>query len=182
MYAAYDALPRRLKEQLEGQKGAFTYGGRKKSTTLLNEEDRARAPALHPLIRTHPETRRKALYFDPGKILRIEGLDELESDAVIEELTELMIQPDAQYRHRWTAGDVVIWDNRCSYHLAAGDYPPDEDRIHWRVSIRLLLGRAFKRSDDFVRVPSIGVSCTGGRSHLRARRIAAVITKLGQAL
>jgi taurine dioxygenase len=136
MYAAYDALPRRLKEQLEGQKGAFTYGGRKKSTTLLNEEDRAQAPALHPLIRTHPETRRKALYFDPGKILRIEGLDELESDAVIEELTELMIQPDAQYRHRWTAGDVVIWDNRCSYHLAAGDYPPDEDRIHWRVSIQ----------------------------------------------
>jgi hypothetical protein len=64
----------------------------------------------------------------------------------------------------------------------AGPDRTDEDRIHWRVSIRLLLGRAFKRSDDFVRVPSIGVSCTGGRSHLRARRIAAVITKLGQAL
>ena len=47
-----------------------------------------------------------------------------------------MIQPDAQYRHRWRKGDIVIWDNRCSYHKAAGDYPPEEDRIHWRVSIK----------------------------------------------
>src|ERR1700731_4042081 len=46
-----------------------------------------------------------------------------------------MIQPDAQYRHKWRKGDIVIWDNRCSYHKAAGDYPPEEDRIHWRVSI-----------------------------------------------
>jgi taurine dioxygenase len=136
MYAAYEALPQRLKERLDGLNGAFTYGGRKKSTALLNEEDRERAPALHLLIRTHPETGRKALYFDPGKILRVDGLDNVESDAVIDELTALMIQPDAQYRHKWTTGDVVIWDNRCSYHLAAGDYPPDEDRIHWRVSIQ----------------------------------------------
>jgi taurine dioxygenase len=135
MYAAYEALPQRLKQRLDGLNGAFSYGGRTKSMALLNEEDREWTPALHPIIRTHPETRRKALYFDPGKILRIVGLEERESDAVIEELTECMIQPDAQYRHKWTRGDVVIWDNRCSYHLAAGDYPPEEERIHWRVSI-----------------------------------------------
>jgi taurine dioxygenase len=135
MYAAYAALPPPLKERLDGLNGAFAYGGRKKSNALLNEEDRDRPPALHPLIRAHPETGRKALYFDPGKILRIEGLDAAESDAVIDELTERMIQPDAQYRHKWSKGDIVIWDNRCSYHLAAGDYPPEEDRIHWRVSI-----------------------------------------------
>jgi len=135
MYAAYDALPQRLKLRLDGRNGAFAYGGRKKSTALLNEEDRDRPPALHPIIRTHPETGRRALYFDPGKILRIEGLEESESDAVIDELTALMIQSDAQYRHKWSVGDVVIWDNRCSYHLAAGDYPAEEDRIHWRVSI-----------------------------------------------
>ena len=46
-----------------------------------------------------------------------------------------MIQPDAEYHHKWQKGDIVIWDNRCSYHQAAGDYPPEEDRIHWRVSI-----------------------------------------------
>ena len=52
-----------------------------------------------------------------------------------------MIQPDGQYRHKWRKGDIVIWDNRCSYHKAAGDYPPEEDRIHWRVSIRSGGGR-----------------------------------------
>jgi len=135
MYAAYDALPPRLRQRLDGRLGAFTYGGRRKATALLNEEDRDWKPVFHPIIRTHPETGRKALYFDPGKILRIEGLEESESGALIEELTGYMIQPDAQYRHRWRKGDIVIWDNRCSYHKAAGDYPPEEDRVHWRVSI-----------------------------------------------
>jgi len=68
--------------------------------------------------------------------VRIEGLEAHESDALIEELTGCMIQPDGEYRHRWRKGDIVIWDNRCSYHRAAGDYPPEEDRIHWRVSIK----------------------------------------------
>lgn len=136
MYAAYDGLPDRLKQRLEGLQGAFTYGGRRKSNALLNEEDRDWVPVFHPIVRTHPETGRKALYFDPGKILRIEGMEPAESEAVIEELTERMIQPDAQYRHQWRKGDIVIWDNRCSYHRAAGDYPPEEDRIHWRTSIK----------------------------------------------
>ena len=135
MYAAYDALPPALKERLDGKLGAFTYGGRQKRAALLDEEDRDWKPVLHPIIRTHPETARKALYFDPGKIVRIEGMEPSESDAVIDELTERMIQPHAQYRHQWSVGDVVIWDNRSSYHLAAGDYPPEEERIHWRVSI-----------------------------------------------
>jgi taurine dioxygenase len=136
MYAAYDALPQRLKERLDGRKGTFTYGGRRKAQALLNPEDRDWTPVFHPIIRTHPETGRKGLYFDPGKILSIEGVDEQESDALIEELTERMIQPEGEYRHRWRKGDIVIWDNRCSYHKAAGDYPPEEDRIHWRVSIK----------------------------------------------
>jgi len=136
MYAAYDALPPRLKQKLEGRQGAFTYGGRRKATALLNPEDREWTPVFHPIVRTHPETGRKGLYFDPGKILRIEGLEGAESDALIEELTERMIQPEGEYRHRWRKGDIVIWDNRCSYHKAAGDYPPEEDRIHWRVSIK----------------------------------------------
>jgi len=136
MYAAYEALPERLKERLDGRIGVFTYGGRRKAQALLNPEDRDWTPVFHPIIRTHPETGRKGLYFDPGKILRIEGLEEQESDALIEELTSRMIQPDGEYRHKWRKGDIVIWDNRCSYHKAAGDYPPEEDRIHWRVSIK----------------------------------------------
>jgi len=136
MYAAYDGLPQHLKERLEGRIGVFTYGGRRKAMALLNEEDRDWKPVFHPIVRTHPETGRKGLYFDPGKILKIEGLEPAESDALIDELTERMIQPEGEYHHQWRKGDIVIWDNRCSYHKAAGDYPPEEDRIHWRVSIK----------------------------------------------
>jgi taurine dioxygenase len=136
MYAAYEALPSRLKERLDGRMGVFTYGGRRKATALLDEGDRNWTPVRHPIVRIHPETGRRALYFDPGKILHIDGLEPAESDALIDELTERMITPDGQYTHRWRKGDVVIWDNRCSYHRAAGDYPPEEDRIHWRVSIK----------------------------------------------
>lgn len=136
MYAAYGALPRRLKEKLDGRMGAFKYGGRSGSNALLNPEDRDEKPALHPILRTHAETGRKGLYFDPGKILYIDGLDRHESDDIIDELSTYMVQPDAQYRHQWRVGDIVIWDNRCSYHRAAGDYPPEQDRIHWRVSIK----------------------------------------------
>ena len=136
-YAAYDALPKKLKERIAGLQGAYIYGGpRRIAIELLNEEDRNLPPVMHPLVRTHPETGRKLLYFDPNKLLRVEGLPEAESDALIAELKGYMVQPDAQYRHKWRKGDIVIWDNRCSYHKAAADYPPDEDRIHWRVSIR----------------------------------------------
>lgn len=136
MYAAYDALPARLKTRLAGRLGAYVYGGRERTNSLLNEEDRNAPPVFHPLFRTHGETGRTALYFDPRKILHIEGLEPRESDELIEELTGYMVQPHGCYDHKWVKGDVVIWDNRCSYHKAAGDYPPEEDRIHWRVSIK----------------------------------------------
>src|SRR4029078_13470969 len=85
MYAAYEALPQRLKDRLDGRKASFVYGGRTaRHVTLLNEEDRNKAPAMHPIIRVHPETGRKALYFDPGIILAIEGLEEAESDEIID--------------------------------------------------------------------------------------------------
>jgi alpha-ketoglutarate-dependent taurine dioxygenase len=135
-YAAYNALPQRLKQRLEGVRGAFTYGGRRSAQALLNLEDRDWKPVYHDIIRTHNETGRKSLYFDPGKIVLIEGAEQMESNDLIDELKPYMIQPDGEYRHKWHVGDIVIWDNRCSYHKAAGDYPPDQDRIHWRVSIK----------------------------------------------
>jgi len=135
-YAAYEAMPQRLKDRLEGVRGGFTYGGRRQSNALLNPEDRTQAPAMHPIIRVHPETKRKSMYFDPGKIVFIEGAEKQESDDLINELETYMVQPDAEYHHKWSVGDIVIWDNRCSYPKAAGDYPPDQDRIHWRVSIK----------------------------------------------
>jgi putative 2-oxoglutarate oxygenase len=136
MYAAYEALPQRLKDKLAGKRAAFRYGGRAGRVALLDEEDRHKPAAVHPIFRIHPETGRTALYFDPGKILHIEGFGAAESDEIIDELETYMLQPEGMYTHSWRVGDVVIWDNRCSYHKAAGDYPPEQDRIHWRVSIK----------------------------------------------
>lgn len=142
MYAAYDALPQTLRQRLEGRYGVYVYGGRKErlgikpSTLLTQEVHEAKKPCYHPIFRTHRETGRKVLFINPLGLLRIEGMEKPESDATIEELINYMIQPQGQYTHKWAKGDVVIWDNRCSYHKAAGDYPPEEDRIHWRVSIR----------------------------------------------
>ena len=72
------------------------------------------------------------LYFDPGKILYIEGLPADESEAVIDELTEHMIQADGQYRHKWRKGDVVIWDNRSTQHYALFDFAGQRvvERVH----------------------------------------------------
>ena len=80
--------------------------------------------------------RAPGLHIDPNKLLRIEGLAPEASESLIAELRTYMVQPKADYTHKWRKGDIVIWDNRCSYHKAAGDYPPEEDRIHWRVSIK----------------------------------------------
>lgn len=136
-YAAWDALPAALQARLRGLRGAYIYGGREATgIERIEKEDRVIDPVLHPLARVHPETGRTALYFDPNKLLYIEGLPEAEGDALIETLRGYMIQPDAVYRHQWREGDAVIWDNRCTYHKAAADYPPEEERIHWRVSIQ----------------------------------------------
>jgi taurine dioxygenase len=134
-YAAYEALPEHLQDRLDGVVGLFSYGGRRGKSRLLNPEDQDWTPVRHPIVRTHPETARKSLYFDPGKIVGFVGIEEPEGDELIAELSERMIVAGAEYHHVWRKGDIVIWDNRCSYHKAAGDYPPEEDRIHWRVSI-----------------------------------------------
>jgi taurine dioxygenase len=103
-YAAHDALPEPLRRRLDGVMGAFSYGGRRRGSPLLDKEDQDWQPVLHPIIRTHPETGRKSLYFDPGKIVDIVGYDRAESDALIAELRNYMIQPDAEYRTNGTRG------------------------------------------------------------------------------
>lgn len=136
MYAAFDALPPRMRERLAPLKAEFAYGGReRKGFDLLDPEDQARPPAVHDLVRVHSETGRKSLYFNPYHIVRIVGLSDADSDRLIAELTWYMLQPNAEYRHKWQAGDIVIWDNRCTVHSAAGGNPVDERRVHWRTTI-----------------------------------------------
>ena len=87
------------------------------------------------MVRTHPETGRKSLYVNPTHVIRVQGMPEEEGDKLLAELYWYMLQPNAEYRHKWRAGDVVIWDNRCSVHSAAGGNPADQRRVHWRTTI-----------------------------------------------
>ena len=136
MHAAYDAMPSRLKDECAGLKLEFAYGGREgKGRDLLDPSDQKRPPAVHDLIRTHPETGRKSLYFNPYHVVRVAGWSERESDKLFAELTWYMLQPNAEYRHKWRVGDIVIWDNRCTVHSAAGGNPADQRRVHWRTTI-----------------------------------------------
>ena len=135
-YAIYEALPATLKRRIEGLRATYKYGGRlKREVQLLEEDDRVRPPAAHGLVRIHPETGRKAIYFNPGQVIDIEGMDAAEADALIDELKGYIESPDGDYRHKWRVGDLIIWDNRCLVHAATGDYPPDEHRVHWRTSM-----------------------------------------------
>ena len=135
MYAAYDALPDALRRRLEGVRATYLVRHHRNDPVPPSEDELRANSVSHPILAKHPETGRNVLYFDATKVMRIEGMDKTESDALIEELAGYVVQPGAQYTHKWVKGDVVIWDNRCSFHKAAADYPPEEDRIHWRVSI-----------------------------------------------
>ena len=136
MCEAYEALPDSLKQRIAGLNAEYIYGGKKREGhELLEPEDRQRPPAVYPIVRKHEETGRTSLYANPHHIVRIQGLSEADSDALVKELTPYMISTPAQYQHKWRVGDIVIWDNRCGLHKACGGHPPDEPRIHWRTTI-----------------------------------------------
>lgn len=136
MYLAYEELPEPLKQRIEGRQALFNYGGRtKKNLHLLDKSEHDRPPAMHDLVRVHPETGRKALYPSPNQIISIAGLSEGESTELLEELLSCVTESEPDYRHQWQYGDVVIWDNRCILHRATGDYPVHERRLHWRATI-----------------------------------------------
>jgi len=136
MYEAYDSLPDSLKQRIAGLKAEYIYGGKKREGhDLLEPEDRDRPPAVHPMVRQHEESGRTSLYANPHHIVRIQGMSDADGEALINELTPYMVSTPAQYRHKWRAGDVVIWDNRCGLHKACGGYPIDEQRVHWRTTI-----------------------------------------------
>ena len=136
MYQAYDTLPESLKKRIHGLTAEHVYGGRsRRGNSLLEPEDRNLPPAVHPIVRVHEETGRTSLYANPTHIVRIQGLPDAEGEALIAELTDHMVKTEAQYRHKWKVGDIVIWDNRCALHSATGGYPIEEKRIHWRTTI-----------------------------------------------
>ena len=131
MHMAYDALPNALKSDYAGMKTHNKIEDH--SYVSAADKDRFGKVQIHPLIRTHPVTGKKAVYLHPGKTAKIDGMSEAESHVFVTELMDRIIQPGVIYRHKWQPGDLLIWDNRALLHIAQRDYNPSEGRIMHRV-------------------------------------------------
>ena len=144
MHAAYEGLDDSLKQRLAGMTATHDFNKfweemRRRpgsARPALTTEQRAkRPPAVHPVFMTHPITGRPVLYCNPGYVIRINELDEAESDRVLEHLFAHQLQPEYQYSHHWTEGDVLMWDHIGTLHNAIPDYGPDEHRLIKRCQV-----------------------------------------------
>ena len=138
MHLAYDGLPDAMKGRLAGAKAIHVYQSRYSERKLQSLPDTAKIPdsVAHPLVRTHPESGRKALYLNPIRTEGIVGMDDAEGLSLLDDLLAHATQEKYQYRHRWQPGDVVMWDNRCLLHKANGDYDMSQLRYMYRVMLQ----------------------------------------------
>ena len=138
MYLAYEALSKPMQVFLGGLKASHEsehfYKGRYQNK---NEVDRNKEypSAIHPIIRTHPETGKKAIYVNKFFTTRIEGLADQESKLILEYLFGHIEKTEFQIRYKWNKNDMAFWDNRCTIHKALWDYFPNE-RKGRRVTIK----------------------------------------------
>ena len=130
-YLAYEALSPRLKNFIKGLRYLYR-GGR---ITQKYEGNPVPQEAWQPVVRRHPETGRDALYVGhPETAIHFEGMTRDESEPLIRFLYTHGQRPDFGYRHVWLAGDVVMWDNRCTMHYAVHDYG-DHPRLMHRIAL-----------------------------------------------
>jgi taurine dioxygenase len=133
---AYEALPDETRARIDGLKAVHSYESSRSPNRMLvrSAAEVAETPdVVHPLVRQHLPTGRKALFLSTTRLESILGLDRAESDALVDDLLTHATQPRFVYHHKWRPGDLVIWDNRCSMHHANADYPLDAKRLLHRV-------------------------------------------------
>jgi taurine dioxygenase len=132
--AAYDTLDPAMKQKLEGLRAVnyYVYNSVKRDDKQAVD---ASSQAVHPVARTHEETKRKALYVNRLMSVRIEGMEEAESDALLNFLFDHSEKPEFVYTHVWRKGDLIVWDNRCSSH-ARTDFPADQRRLLLRTTVK----------------------------------------------
>lgn len=141
MYAAYEGLPNRIKERVEGRTARhdfahFRVGLRNRGAT---DDEIAHMEALypnpeHPVIRTHPETGRRGIYVNQAFTQEIVGMDSNESAELLQILYAQAQYPEYQVRFAWEMNSIAFWDNRSCQHYAVSDYWPNLRRVE-RVTI-----------------------------------------------
>ncbi|MBD8616781.1 TauD/TfdA family dioxygenase [Pseudomonas putida] len=128
MHRAWDTLPSALREAVEGKQAVHSYTARYSEgknaanwrPTLTAEQLAQVVTVTHPVVRTHPENGRKALFVSEGFTTHIVGIPEDESRDLLQQLYAHSVRAENVYRHSWQAHDMVFWDNRSLIHLAAG--------------------------------------------------------------
>jgi len=144
MGAAWDALDPALRARLERLQAVhhfskfYDYMIEEKGSPrpkLTAAQKAAKPPVVHPLAVRHPYTGRLCLYCDPGYTIRVLGLAEAESAALLRQLFAFQTRDDFLYRHKWRVGDVLIWDNIATIHMATGGYGDAEHRLMHRTQV-----------------------------------------------
>lgn len=131
-HLAYERLSSGMQRMLEGMRAIHT--GAFLGSALGKEEDWREHGMAHPVVRTHPETGRKALYVSEGFIVAFEDMRRSESGPLLRYLTRHCTTPDLTFRHRWKPGDLVMWDNRSVQHHAIHDHGGAPRRLH-RITV-----------------------------------------------
>ncbi len=152
--AAYDALPQEMKQRLnaltnvhsyryyrakniEAQKQDAARGGRVVQEHVLTEEQLKSVPDVKtPLVRTHPVTKRKGLFANEAHTSHIPGMTKAESEQLLAQLYQHIVQPEFIYTHSWQPGDLLMWDNASVQHKAHFDYDLPLRRLMYRTTVR----------------------------------------------
>jgi taurine dioxygenase len=134
MYAAYDTLSPGLRRTLESLRAVHTAEPLVREVPSRLSVKVAPPGVEHPVVRTHPETGRKALYVNPWYTTHFVGWTVEESRPLLEYLTAIATQHENIYRHHWRTGDFLMWDNRSAMHYGVRDYDDSMPRLLWRVT------------------------------------------------
>ena len=140
MHDAYDDLPPDTKARLDGLKAVHVYLSKYSPRPLGSiTADSLRdvpPPGVHPVVRTHPDNGRRALFLNPVRIESIVGMEDEDALKLVDELMRHATQKKYEYRHQWHYGDWVIWDNRSVMHQANPDYDMKERRYLYRLMLK----------------------------------------------
>lgn len=144
MCRAYDELPDDLKQRIEGRTATHDFnkfweemlkrpGTQRKP--LTPEQRKKKPPVSHPIVLEHPISERCALYCNVGYVTHVDGMEKAESDELLAKLFAHQMQAKYKHAHRWTEGDVLVWDNLWTVHNAIADYRADEPRLMRRCQV-----------------------------------------------
>jgi taurine dioxygenase len=143
MYRAYESLPGALKERISSlalkHDGTYNSGGYVRQGVAATDDPVSSSGVYHPLVGTHPETGRPALYLGRRRNAYIGGLALEESEALLDELWSYATRDEIAWRNEWRTGDVVLWDNRCTMHRR-DSFDSTSRRVLYRTQIKSVAG------------------------------------------